>query len=601
VPTTLINPRDLAFLLYEVLDAEALTQRPRFADYSRETFDAVLDVARGIAETHFAPHQKKNDVEEPQFIDGTAVIIPEVKEAFAAVADAGLLAATHDHAIGGMQLPHVIASAVIVHFDAANVGSASYALLTTGAANLIAAFGSAEQKAIFLPPMFAGRFSGTMALTEPEAGSSLADVRTSAVPAGDGTYRITGTKIWISGGDQNMTENIVHMVLARVQGAPDGVKGISLFIVPKRLVNADGSSGALNHVKLGGLIHKMGWRGTASALLNFGESGPCVGYLVGEPNKGLAYMFRMMNEARISVGRSATAMGYAAYLYSLDYARTRRQGRVPGEKDPLKPPVQIIDHADVRRLLLVQKAAAEGALALVLECARLVDEQETAPVEAERLRAGELLEVLTPIAKAWPSDACQDGISAAMQVLGGYGYAREYKVEQLYRDNRLNQIHEGTNGIQALDLLGRKVMLDRGAALTSLVEEMHKSIGAATDCGDGVPALAAQLRDAVGQLAGTTAVLAKAAAGNPALALANATVYLAMASRVVVSWLWLKQAAAASRALPGATGDGERAFYLGKLQAARYFFAFELPQTAPQGELLRRLDSTTLDMRDGWF
>jgi hypothetical protein len=312
-------------------------------------------------------------------------------------------------------------------------------------------------------------------------------------------------------------------------------------------------------------------------------------------------MFHMMNEARISVGRSATAMGYAAYLYSLDYARTRRQGRLPGEKDPLKPPVQIIDHADVRRLLLAQKAAAEGAMALILECARLVDEQETAAVEAERQRAGALLEVLTPIAKAWPSDACQDGISAAMQVLGGYGYAREYKVEQLYRDNRLNQIHEGTNGIQALDLLGRKVMLDHGAALTALVEEMHKAIGAATDCGDGVPKLAAQLRDAVTMLAGTTAVLAEAAARNPALALANATVYLAMASRVVVSWLWLKQAAVASRALPAAAGDSERAFYHGKLQAARYYFAFELPMTGPQGELLRRLDSTTLDMRDGWF
>ena len=597
----MLNPRDLSFLLYEVLDAAALTQRPRFADYSRETFDAVLDLARGIADVHFAPHQQKNDVEEPRFVDGTAVINPEVRGAFTAVADAGLLAATHDHAIGGMQLPHVIASAAILHFDAANVGSASYALLTTGAANLIAAFGSAEQKARFLPPMFAGRFSGTMALTEPEAGSSLSDVRVLAVPVGDGTYHISGTKIWISGGDQDMTENIVHLVLARVQGAPQGVKGISLFIVPKRLVNADGSSGTLNHVGLGGLIHKMGWRGTTSTLLNFGENGPCVGYLVGEPNKGLAYMFHMMNEARISVGRSATAMGCAAYLYSLDYARTRRQGRLPGEKDPLTPPVRIIEHADVRRLLLAQKAAAEGAMALILECARLVDDQETAPEEAQRQRAGRLLEVLTPIAKAWPSDACQDGISAAMQVLGGYGYAREYKVEQLYRDNRLNQIHEGTNGIQALDLLGRKVMLDHGAALTALMEDMHQAIAAATDCGDGVPELAAQLRDAVARLATTTAVLAKAMSGNPALALANATVYLAMASRVVVSWLWLKQAAVASRALRKTAGEDERAFYLGKLQAARYYFAFELPLTAPQGDLLRRLDSTTLDMRDGWF
>ena len=595
---TLINPRDLAFLLYEVLDAEALCGRPRFADHSRETFDAVLDTARGIAEEHLHPHWKKNDSDEPRVEHGKVVIIPEVKAAVQAIAEAGFIAGTKDADVGGMQLPHLIGGASLAWFDSANVATTSYAMLTAGAADLIVKFGSDALRAKYLPPMFEGRFLGTMALTEPDAGSSLSDVRTKAVPAGDGTYHITGTKIWISGGDHELTENIIHLLLARIDGAPQGVKGISLFVVPKRLVGDDGASGASNHVALGGIIHKMGWRGTTSALLNFGEHGPCTGYLVGEANKGLAYMFHMMNDARISVGRSATAMAYTAYRYSLEYARTRKQGRLPGEKDPLKPPVAIIEHADIRRMLLLQKATVEGALHLVLECARLVDDQETAPTDAERTRAGLLLEMLTPIAKTWPSIAGQESISNAMQILGGYGYAREYDVEQLYRANRLNQIHEGTNGIQSLDLLGRKVMMEKGAAYQALVETM---LATAADAEPTLPELVTSLRAAIGELGTTTTTLVRAMMAEPARALANANAYLDCASRTVVAWLWLRQALVAQRAIATGPSEAERHFYEGKLRAAQYFYRWELVKNAPEHTLLRAIEDTPFSAKDWEF
>lgn len=597
--TPVINARDLSFILYELLDVQELAQRPRFADQGREVFDAVIDTARTIAEQHFSPSMRRNDQEEPQVVNGVVVTQPDLKQTYAAVAAAGFIGTTQDIERGGMQLPHVISSVAIGYFEAANVGSASYPMLTAGAANLIATCGSEEQKALWLPPMFDGRFSGTMALTEPDAGSSLSDLRTSAEPADDGSYRIVGTKIWISGGDHELTENIVHMVLARIKGAPAGTKGISLLIVPKKLVGSDGSVGERNNVTLAGLIHKMGWRGTTSTLLNFGEQGPCVGYLVGEPHLGLTYMFHMMNEARVAVGRAATAMGYAAYLYSLEYARTRRQGRLPSEKNPLLPPVHLIEHADVRRMLLQQKCAVEGSLALVLECARLMDDLETAPDEAARGTASLLLEVLTPISKAWPSATCQDAISNAMQVLGGYGYAREYKVEQLYRDNRLNQIHEGTNSIQAIDLLGRKVTQQRGAAYSALVERMEATIAEAAsgEFGD----LATSLGSAVERMTAVTARLVSAMSADPTRGLANASAYLDLVSRTVYGWIWLRQAMVASRTLAASAPTADGPFYRGKVQAARFYFGFELPKSVADSELLMRNDASALDMKDEWF
>ncbi len=599
-----LNPRDLEFQLYEVLDVETLTARARYADHSRETFDAVLATARALAESHFQPHHRESDEHEPFVHDGRVVTPDAAHAALRAMAEAGFIAATHDEASGGMQLPRVVASAALLWFDAANVATASYALLTTGVANLVATFGTPDQRARYLDLLLTGRYFGTMALTEPDAGSSLADLRTRAVPAGDGhppgTYLISGTKMWISGGEHEMSENIVHMVLARIEGAPPGVRGISLMLVP-RYRRDDGGALVPNGVRLGGLIHKMGWRGTTSTILNFGEQEPCVGELVGEPHRGLACMFQMMNEARIGVGRAGAAMAAAAYQHALDYARTRRQGRLPGEKDPSRPPVTIIEHPDVRRMLLAQKATSEGALALVLQCARLVDEERTAPDEPSRRDASALLEVLTPIAKAWPGEAGQESISLAMQTLGGYGFAREYPIEQFYRDNRLNPIHEGTNGVQALDLLGRKVRQDDGAGFRALVARMRL---AADDAGQLVPlaTLGDQFGQAITRLERVTqTLLLSSATTDPSRALANASAYLDLVSRTVIGWLWLRQATVASRALSSARSAPEDAFYRGKLQAARYWFGWELPRTEQLATLLERGDTTPFDMQDAWF
>ena len=596
---SLIDPRTLAFQLYDVLRAEELCQRPRFSDYSREAFDAVLESARGIATDLYATHQKLNDTDEPRVEHGKVVLNPGVQPAYAATAEAGLMAASQDAELGGMQLPHLVSIAAYALLDAANPATASYPLLTVGAANLIAAFGSQEQKDTWLPPMFDGRFAGTMALTEPDAGSSLSDLRTTAHPQPDGTYHLTGTKIWISGGDQEITENIVHLVLARIEGAPAGTKGISLFIVPKLLPSSAVSAARSNGIALGGLIHKMGWRGTCSTLLNFGETTPCVAYLVGEPHKGLSYMFKMMNEARIAVGRAAPGMGHSAYNHAVEYARTRRQGRPPAAKDPLAPPVPIIEHADIRRMLLEALANVDGALALILECGRLVDDEQTAPTEDERKMASALLEVLTPLAKTFPALGCQTAISNAMQVMGGYGYAREYPIEQLYRDNRLNQIHEGTNGIQSLDLLGRKVVQQGGASFKALVARIRATLAQAAQT-DLAP-YADQLGTALGQWAECTQVLGMAMPKDPNLALANANVYMDVANRVVIAWLWLRMGLTADGRRRTEANDEQRAFYEGKLAAMRYWFAFELPRIGPDIALLSRLDSTTLDASPDWF
>ncbi|MEE2799928.1 MAG: acyl-CoA dehydrogenase family protein, partial [Pseudomonadota bacterium] len=437
----LIDQRNLAFELYEVLDAEALTKRPRFADHNRETFDAAIGTARTIAEKLFAPHNRKSDENEPKYVNGAAELIPEVKPAVDAFLEAGFLNATRTFEQGGMQMPNLLSQACFAHFQSANAGTSSYAMLTMGAANLIESFGTEEQKQRYLQPMIEGRFFGTMALTEPHAGSSLSDIRTKAEPAADGSYRLKGNKIFISGGDHPLSENIVHMVLAKLPDAPPGVKGISLFIVPKFLVNEDGTLGERNDVTLAGLFHKMGWRGTTSTALNFGDKDNCVGYLVGKPHHGLSYMFQMMNEARIGVGMGAVMLGYAGYLYSLNYARERPQGRLPDGKNPNAPQVSIIEHADVKRMLLAQKAYVEGAFDLGLYAARVFDDTETLETEEQRKNALELLDLLTPIVKAWPSDYCLKANELAIQILGGHGYTREYPVEQYYRDNRLNPIH----------------------------------------------------------------------------------------------------------------------------------------------------------------
>ncbi|WP_137818659.1 acyl-CoA dehydrogenase [Pseudomonas sp. 2FG] len=602
---TLLSSRNLAFELYEVLDAEALTQRERFAEHNRETFDAALGTARSIAEKFFAPHNRKGDEHEPEYVDGAAVLIPEVKPAVDAFLEAGFLNATRSFEQGGMQLPTLLSQACFAHFQAANVGSSAYPFLTMGAANLIETFGNEEQKQRFLQPMIEGRFFGTMGLTEPHAGSSLADLRTRAEPAEDGTYRIKGNKIFISGGDHPLSENIVHMVLAKLPDAPPGVKGISLFIVPKFLVDADGSLGPRNDVLLAGLFHKMGYRGTTSTALNFGDNAGgdnpgCVGYLVGKPHHGLAYMFQMMNEARIGVGMGAVMLGYAGYLYSLDYARERPQGRLPDSKDPTTAPVSIVQHADVKRMLLTQKAYVEGAFDLALYAARLVDDTQTLETAEARQQAHELLDLLTPVVKSWPSEFCLKANELAIQILGGHGYTREYPVEQYYRDNRLNPIHEGTHGIQSLDLLGRKLAQHGGAGLKQLTALIQGTCQRAGQYAS-LNALRAPLEKLLAQLSSVTlALLGDLAQGQVSQGLANSALYLKAFGHAVIGWRWLEQAIRAEEGLAkGNAADLD--FYKGKLQAARYFLTWEVPSCHHELAILENRDDCCLTMQDAWF
>lgn len=596
--STVMSRRDIDFLLYEWLRVDELTKRQRFADHSRETFDGVLELCEQLATRYFAPHNKKSDANEPTFDGQTVTVIGEVKEAIDAFAEADLSSMSMDHDLGGAQLPVCVAQAGFAWMSAANVATAGYLMLTVANANLLAKFGTEEQIETFVKPMLAGRFTGTMALSETQAGSSLADILTKAEPRDDGTYRLFGSKMWISGAEHEMSENIVNLVLAKIPGGPPGTKGISLFAVPKFLVNPDGSVGERNDVTLAGLNHKMGQRGITNTVLNFGEGRftpdgepGAVGYLVGEPHRGLACMFHMMNEARLGVGMAAVSLGYTGYLKSVEYARERPQGRPLSAKDPSTPQIPIIEHADVRRMLLAQKAYVEGGLAFALYCAKLIDLQHTAesPEEAEQVTL--LLDILIPVAKSWPSQWCLEANSLAIQVHGGYGYTREYDVEQHYRDNRLNPIHEGTNGIQSLDLLGRKVTQRDGASVRELGAAIEKTVSAATASGGEAAELGATLQSSWERLVSVT--MAMLGSGDVETAMANSAIYLEAFGHVVIAWIWLEQFVAAD----GRKGD----FYDGKRQAARYFFNYELPRTAPQLDLLESLDRTTLEMQDNWF
>ncbi|TDQ43475.1 acyl-CoA dehydrogenase [Tepidicella xavieri] len=609
------------FLLYDWLGVQTLSERARFADHSRETFDAVLDTCERIAREKFAPFNRLVDTQEPQF-DGEKVILPQAtKDAWDAYAASGMLSAAQDHDVGGMQLPYTVEAAGNAFFAMASV-SIGAGMLTVGNANLLMAHGSPLQREVFARNAFSGRFSGTMCLSEPQAGSSLSDVATRATPDGEGfeadplgpRYRLRGNKMWISAGEHELTENIVHLVLAKIPGPdgklPPGVKGISLFIVPKKLVDTQGRlTGVRNDVALAGLNHKCGWRGTTNTLLNFGEGrfpvqgeglgagldgrgAGAIGYRVGEPGKGLSYMFHMMNEARIGVGMAATMLGMAGYHASLDYAKTRPQGRPmgPAGKDPTQPQVRIIEHADVKRMLLAQKAYCEGALALELYCARLVDEQRTGDAAAAD-DARLLLEVLTPIAKSWPSEWCLEANSLAIQIHGGYGYTRDFPVEQYWRDNRLNMIHEGTHGIQALDLLGRKVLMENGQGLQRLVARMQGTIARAMQRPE-LAAHAQALAQALQQVGAATQ--AAWATGQPTEALANAVPYMQAFGHTVLAWIWLDVALAALLAAPSPARQG-------RLAACRYFFHYELPKIGAWLQVVTQRDMTCAELAEDAF
>ncbi|MEI7513910.1 MAG: acyl-CoA dehydrogenase [Betaproteobacteria bacterium] len=612
----------LDFLINDWLKTTDLTQRARFSDHSRETFDAVLDTCERIAREKFAPFNRLVDVQEPHF-DGEKVILPQAThDAAKAYAESGMLSASQDFEFGGMQLPYSVEAAANSFFACASVSIGS-GMLTTGNANLLMVHGTALQKEVFAQNEFNGRFSGTMCLSEPQAGSSLSDITTRAVPDGadfeseplGARYRLKGNKMWISSGEHELSENIIHLVLAKIPDANDalvpGTRGISLFIVPKKLVGTDGQlTGVRNDVALAGLNHKLGWRGTTNTLLNFGEGkypvdaqsgGPygngagAVGYLVGKPGDGLRCMFHMMNEARIGVGIAATMLGLAGYYASLDYAKNRPQGRPigAGGKDASQPQVRIIEHSDVRRMLLAQKSYGEGALALALYCARLVDEQHTADAAAAD-EARLLLEVLTPIAKSWPSEWCLEANSLAIQVHGGYGYTRDFPVEQYWRDNRLNMIHEGAHGIQGMDLLGRKVLMESGRGMQLLAARMQATIARAAP-----NALLAPYADALAKALSDVVAATQAAwsTGAPTEALANAVPYMQAFGHTVLAWVWLEVALATLEADPAQAQSASQ----GRLGAARFFFHYELPKIGAWLNVVQSRDMTCATLSEDAF
>jgi len=599
----------LEFLVYDWLQAENLANRDRYADHSRETFDAVLDTCERIAREKYAPFNRMVDTQEPTF-DGEKVTLPQCShDARKAFADSGMLSAAQPYEKGGMQLPYVVEAAANSFFGCASVSMGSN-LLTVGNANLLRVHGTPMQQQVFADNEFNGRWAGTMALSEPQAGSSLSDILTRAEPDGadfdsdalGARYRLKGNKMWISSGDHELTENIVHLVLAKIPG-PDGklipgVKGISLFIVPKKLVDTDGHlTGERNDVALAGLNHKLGWRGTTNTLLNFGEGkypvrggAGAIGYLVGKPHEGLKCMFHMMNEARIGIGMAATMLGLAGYYASLDYAKNRPQGRplTEGGKDAASAQVAIIEHTDVKRMLLAQKSYCEGALALNMYCARLVDEGRSGSAE-EAVRAKLLLEVLTPIAKSWPSENCLEANSLAIQIHGGYGYTRDFPVEQYWRDNRLNMIHEGTHGIQAADLLGRKVRMQDGAGLQLLAQTIQATIEKAA----ARPELAQFAKDLSKALQDVNAATQAAwQTGKPQEALANAVPYMQAFGHTVLAWVWLD---VACKVLEQDAAQSVAA-HVGRMSAIRYFYHYELPKITAWLNVVNARDMTCAEM-----
>ena len=569
---TYFSRRNLQFLLHEVFEAEQLTQYEYFGGHDKETFNMVLDSVTHIADTLMYPYLKETDKNQPELKDGQVTVHPKIKQYIKEMGEAGLIGAGFSYEHGGQQVPLLVSSCIGFILMAANNGM-MYTGLSSGAAHLITSFGSEQLQQDYVEHMLSGKWQGTMALTEPQAGSSLSDVMTSATPQEDGKYKIRGQKVFISAGDHDASDNIVHLLLARIDGAPKGTKGISLFVVPKFRLD-----GAGNDVTSTGVYHKMGQRGVPAMHLTYGENDDCIGYLVGQPHMGLPYMFQMMNDARIGVGMTAAAIATAAYHAALQYAKERPQSRRLNQKGVLDAPqTPIINHPDVRRMLLFQKAVTEGSLSLLLETARLFDlVHVTEGEEKENNRL--LLEILTPMAKTYPSEMGVLSTSQSVQTFGGYGFTEDFPVEQYYRDIRITPIYEGTTGIQAQDLLGRKMTMKGGKAAQLLFAEISKAIADASTY-DELKPYADKMKAELKQVQDVMIALMPHALSDVERYLSDATLFLEMMGNIVVAWQWLKQATVATRTLLTQNPQGdELAFYEGKIHTMKYFFHYEIPK-----------------------
>ena len=591
---TFYSKRDLHFQLFENQNCLELLQYPYFSDHSKETFALVLDAAAQIAEKSLFPIFKEMDRQEPQLENGIVKVHPQMRSIIRQFGADGWINAIFPYEEGGQQLPWTLHLSAGFILQAANYSASVFPFLTTGAANLIRTFGSSALRDAYTPKMYTGEWQGTMALTEPDAGSSLSDLTTIAIPTSkEGVYSIRGQKIYISAGDHDACDNVIHLMLARIEGAPAGTKGISLFVVPK--IRLDGTP---NDVLTQGIYHKMGYKGAPIVHLMIGSESACEGYLVGEAHQGLKYMFQMMNEARLGIGMNATAIAAAAYQTSLAYAKVRPQGRNISDKEPNRPQVPIIQHADVKRMLLFQKSITEGSLALLIFCGLLGDKlsQESEPQKKAEMEA--LLDLLIPIAKSYPSEMGVQSTSMAIQVLGGAGYTTDFPVEQYYREARIHPIHEGTTGIHGLDLLGRKMLLHEGLGWKMLQKEFQSTLKEAKSLPE-LGEIALTFEKYAQEFASGTAQLLFKRNQGPEYYLADATLYLEGAGLLCMGWMWLKQAITAQKALD--RGSKEQDFHLGKIETARYTVAYDLVKLKGIVERFASTNYPTLTMKTDWF
>ena len=607
--------RDLKFVLFDQCEMDKVLQLAPFAELDRETLEAVLDEAHRFAKNQMAPMNEPSDRIGVKYDNETSkVTVPEVYHpTYKLFRENGWLSLSNNPEFGGQGMPYSLMLASNDMFFGASLSFCLNALLTTGSAHLFETFGDEFIRKTFVEKMYTGEWAGTMCLTESGAGSDVGALKTKAIKDGD-RYRIEGEKIFITAGDHDMTDNIIHAVLARTEGAPAGTKGISLFVVPKYSINADGSVGESNDVRCSNIEHKMGIHGSPTCTMVFGENEKCYGYLLGEENKGMREMFQMMNEARISVGLQGAALANAAYQYALNYAKDRVQGKhILQFKDESAPATQIINHPDVRQMLMWQKAWSEGTRALLLRTAVFHDIAHNSTDEAEKAKYNALVEILTPVCKAYASDIGFRSAELSLQTLGGYGYTCEYPVEQYLRDNKIASIYEGTNGIQALDLMGRKLPAKGGMNLMTLATMINELI----DANNSHEALTdefkvlAEARDA---LADASMYFAMQGPKDPIVPVLNATPYLDLFGQVVLGWLLLEQATIAypklqaicadkgidmgdAKALTQLCEDNADAKYFdGKIKVAKFYSARALTLCKPKAEILKAGDKSPLEV-----
>jgi len=568
---------NLRFLLHEVFPISELCKRERFKEHTVESLDMVLEAADSLSTNELRPILVEMDTKPPYLENGRIKVHPKMRQLMKTFGDDGWISMAAPQEFGGQQVPFTVLQATGFIMGAANYSTMAFPFLTTGAAHLIEAFATKELQETYIPKMFSGEWQGTMALTEPGAGSSLSDIVSSAAPTDKGYYLVKGQKIFISCGDHDACDNFVHLMLARIEGAPAGTKGISLFIVPRMRPEANGSL-TFNDVNTAGAFHKMGYHGAPIAHLIMGEANDCRAWLVGEPHKGLSYMFQMMNEARIGVGCNAVSIASAAYYNSLDYANVRTQGRKITEKDPLKAQIPIIEHADVKRLLLFQKAMVEGALSLVFEATTCLDNYATLTGE-EKETNFLILELLTPIVKSYPAEMSILTTSAALQCFGGYGYTKEFMAELFFRETRIHALHEGTTAIHGMDLLGRKMMMQNGKATILLMQRIMEDIKASQKY-ESLKGYGNELAQKIMKLQEVTMHLVTVAQNQgPEVYLSDATLFLELFSILAIGWQWIKQGIKVEELKLSGTKVYRAEFLQSKIYALQYFFEYEVPKT----------------------